>query len=115
MINYKKRRSSIVRNTEVNIFILKREFREKKGGGGGFRTEFDKIACDNLIQNYAFKSDFTKVYFKSIVLTPFLTELKNPLKFFKNSKMRKVYGLIKDNRVAPFESGSGLLEKKTKR
>ena len=83
-------------NTEINIFILNREFREKTGGGL-FRTEFDKIACDNLIQKYAFKSAFPKVYFKSIVLTPFLTELKNPLKFFKKSKMRKVYGLTKDN------------------
>ena len=39
---------------------------------GVFWINFNKITCDNLVQNYAFKSAFPKAYFKSIVLTPFL-------------------------------------------
>ena len=66
-----------------------------------FLTDFDKIACDSSIQYYAFKSVFLKVYFKSIVLIPFLAVLKNPLKFKKKSKMRKVYGLTKDGEQLP--------------
>ena len=79
MINYKKRRSSSVKKTEINIFF-NRKFREN-GGGGLFRTDFDKIACDNLIQNYAFKSAFPQGLLQEYRPNPFLTELKNPLKF----------------------------------
>ena len=79
-----------------------------------FRTDFDKIACDNLIPNYAFKSAFPNVYFKSIVKTPFLAELKNPLTFLKKVENAKSVRTDQGQRVAPFESSSGLLKKTPK-
>ena len=72
----------------------------KTEGGVLFRTDFDKIACDNLIKNYAFESAFPKDYFKNIVITPFFGRVEESTKILrKKSKMRKVYGLTKDSEL----------------
>ena len=53
-----------------------------RGEGRLLRTDFDKIACDKLNQNYAFKNAFPEVFFKRQYRPkPFLAELKNLLKF----------------------------------
>ena len=86
-----------------------------KTGGGG--TDFDKITCANLIQNYAFKSVSPKFTLKVSSQPLFLgqSKLKNPLKnFFKKVENAKSVRTDQGRRVTPFEPCSGLLEKNPK-